>query len=90
MKETHTNLPPGPRGLPILGNLLEMKEVQHSTNKLSQWSKDYGKVVKLKLGQHFAFVLSGYDVIKEAFLEKGEHFSERPGWSVVEARSTGE
>ena len=35
---------------------------------------------RFKLGSSYAFVLSGYDVMKESMVDKAEYFSDRPSW----------
>jgi hypothetical protein len=43
----YRKLPPGPRGYPIIGNLLEMGRGQWL--KFSEWHKKYGQLVQVAL-----------------------------------------
>ncbi|KAJ8639289.1 hypothetical protein MRB53_015983 [Persea americana] len=49
-------LPPGPRGLPILGSLPMLGSLPHVT--LHQWANKYGPIMYLRLGQIPAVVVS--------------------------------
>ncbi|XP_075692296.1 cytochrome P450 2C23-like [Rhinoderma darwinii] len=70
-------MPPGPTPLPLIGNLLQlnMKELPQSLMKLA---KVYGDVFTVHLGPRTVVVLHGYDAVKEALVDKADHFSNRP------------
>lgn len=74
-------LPPGPKPLPILGNLLQLRS-QDLLTSLTKLSKDYGSVFTVYLGPRRVIVLSGYQTVKEALVDKGEEFSGRGSYPV--------
>ena len=42
------NLPPGPKGLPFIGNVFQLdKTATHNT--MTEWSEEYGDVFKIKV-----------------------------------------
>ena len=58
-------LPPGPRGLPVLGSLLDISRDTHlAINRLAQ---RYGDVYRLCIGAQPAVVISHPDLVQEAF-----------------------
>ncbi|XP_008852267.1 cytochrome P450 2F2 [Nannospalax galili] len=74
-------LPPGPKPLPILGNLLQLRS-QDLLTSLTKLSKEYGSVYTVYLGPRRVVVLSGYQTVKEALVDKGEEFSGRGSYPV--------
>ncbi|XP_007941160.1 cytochrome P450 2F3 [Orycteropus afer afer] len=74
-------LPPGPRPLPILGNLLQLRS-QDMLTSLTKLSKKYGSVYTVYLGPRRVVVLSGYQAVKEALVDQGEEFSGRGDYPV--------
>ena len=68
--------PPGPRGYPILGNVLELRKDTHLA--LTRLSQKYGDVMEVRIGTRPVLVLSGLDTIKQALVKQGEDFMGRP------------
>ncbi|XP_066452214.1 cytochrome P450 2K6-like [Eleutherodactylus coqui] len=71
------NLPPGPRPLPIIGNL-HILDLKKPYQTLHQLSKKYGPVYTIKLGVEEVVVLCGYDAVKDALVNHADEFSGRP------------
>ncbi|XP_060761772.1 cytochrome P450 2C42 [Neoarius graeffei] len=70
------NCPPGPKPLPLLGNLLTM-DTRAPFKTFLKWSKTYGPVMTVHLGPKKAVVLVGYDTVKEALVDNAEDFVDR-------------
>ncbi|XP_062375522.1 cytochrome P450 2F2-like [Sardina pilchardus] len=69
--------PPGPRALPLLGNLLDFNLV-NPLNDLQRLSDQYGKVFSVYIGSRPAVILNGVEAIKEALVTRGVDFGGRP------------
>ncbi|NXF26743.1 CP1A5 protein, partial [Rhodinocichla rosea] len=68
--------PPGPRGYPVLGNVLELRRDTHLA--LTRLSRRYGDVMEVRIGTRPVLVLSGLDTIRQALVKQGEDFMGRP------------
>ncbi|XP_066452240.1 cytochrome P450 2K6-like [Eleutherodactylus coqui] len=75
-RSTKYNLPPGPRTLPIIGNL-HILDPKKPYQTLHQLSKKYGPVYTIKLGEEEVVVLCGYDAVKDALVNHADEFSGR-------------
>jgi len=71
---TNNRLPPGPSGYPYLGMIPKIKKEYHL--QLFDYSKIFGKIFSLKMGNQLIVVLSDHKLIKSAF-GKSE-FAARP------------
>ncbi|KAG5262889.1 hypothetical protein AALO_G00280110 [Alosa alosa] len=76
------NFPPGPRALPLLGNLLEINPHQ-PLKTLDKLAECYGPVFSLYVGSRPTVVLAGQKVIREALVSKATEFSGRPNHTMV-------
>ncbi|KAG7232515.1 hypothetical protein INR49_008776 [Caranx melampygus] len=63
--------PPGPRPLPLLGNLLQL-DLKRPYNTLLEFSKTYGSVFTIYMGLKKVVVLAGYRTVKEALVNYAE------------------
>ncbi|XP_046343155.2 steroid 17-alpha-hydroxylase/17,20 lyase-like [Haliotis rufescens] len=77
MNRKRHKLPPGPRGLPLLGNILAIQNVS-LYRKLSQWEKQFGPVMTLHLGPVSCVFLNNVEAVQEAFVQKAVAFAGRP------------
>ncbi|KAK4418733.1 cytochrome [Sesamum alatum] len=69
------NLPPGPKPLPIIGNILELGEKPHQS--LAKLSKIYGPLMSLKLGSMTSVVVSSPEIAKIVLQKYDQIFSSR-------------
>ncbi|XP_075116029.1 cytochrome P450 2G1-like [Leptodactylus fuscus] len=82
------NLPPGPRPLPVLGNLLQLKSREIHIPIL-EMSKKFGPVYTLYIGPKPSVVLCGFQAVKEALVVNGDKFSGRAEFPIVDITSRG-
>ncbi|XP_039217807.1 cytochrome P450 2G1-like [Crotalus tigris] len=69
-------LPPGPTPLPLIGNFMQIKAFETLASLLKLQEK-YGPVFTVYFGNRPIVVLSGYEAVKEALIDKAEEFSGR-------------
>ncbi|KAL8518155.1 hypothetical protein ACS0TY_009488 [Phlomoides rotata] len=73
------NLPPGPPGPPVVGNLLQ---VARSGKPFFQIVRElipkYGPILTLKMGTRTMIILSSADLVHEALVQKAQVFASRP------------
>ncbi|KAJ4351218.1 uncharacterized protein N0V89_006557 [Didymosphaeria variabile] len=71
--------PPGPRGLPGFGNLLQLNRAFPYLT-LSEWAKYYGKdtPIGVKKGASNVVVLNSGRLVRELFDQRGAVYSDRP------------
>nr|QQL94713.1 cytochrome P450 2k1a [Lateolabrax maculatus] len=82
------NEPPGPKPLPILGNLLQL-DLKRPYNTLLQLSKKYGSVFTVYFGHKKVVVLAGYKTVKEALVNHAEEFGDRDPMQIMDEHSKG-
>ncbi|KAK3520314.1 hypothetical protein QTP70_021348 [Hemibagrus guttatus] len=74
--QEENNEPPGPKPLPILGNMLQLN-LKRPYLSLFEMSKKYGSVFTVHLGPMKVVVLAGYQTVKQALVNYAEEFGNR-------------
>ncbi|XP_062944511.1 cytochrome P450 2W1 [Cynocephalus volans] len=69
--------PPGPRPLPLIGNL-HLLRVSQQDRSLMQLSEQYGPVFTVHLGRQKTVVLTGYEAVREALVGTRQELANRP------------
>ncbi|KAM4722835.1 uncharacterized protein WCC33_009006 [Rhinophrynus dorsalis] len=75
--------PPGPQSIPFLGNMLQVDFINPHTT-MTKLSKTFGDVYSLQYFWKNIVVLNGFEVMKEALLNKSEDIADRPRFPIYE------
>ncbi|KIO29657.1 glycoside hydrolase family 51 protein [Tulasnella calospora MUT 4182] len=70
-------LPPGPKGLPFIGNLLEFPRKQWVLTYL-QWGEQYGPLTWVVVPGRNFLILNSYEAMRELLDKRGSIYIDRP------------
>lgn len=77
LKDWASNLPVGPPGLPIVGNMFSMGDALLHF-KLTEWFHKYGDFYCYKIGRNPVIVVSSPEAVNDLFTKRGGKYSSRP------------
>ncbi|GAM26421.1 hypothetical protein SAMD00019534_095960, partial [Acytostelium subglobosum LB1] len=74
-RRIHKNEPPGPRALPLIGNLHQIGPLPHIG--FTEMTKKYGHVFRVWLGDNYHVIVDDPEVIKEITVRNFDNFTNR-------------
>ncbi|KZT03181.1 cytochrome P450 [Laetiporus sulphureus 93-53] len=70
-------LPPGPRGLPLVGNALQIP-FEYQQDKFAEWTNIYGDVIYVRVLQKHIVILNSARAARDLLEKRGAMYSDRP------------
>ncbi|KAK2979682.1 hypothetical protein RJ640_027262 [Escallonia rubra] len=86
-KKKQPSLPPGPQGLPVVGNLLSLQPELHSY--FASLARTYGPVLTLRLGKKVCIVVTSSAAAREVLKDHDATFANRDVPTVTRAMEYG-
>ncbi|PYI15128.1 cytochrome P450 [Aspergillus violaceofuscus CBS 115571] len=83
VKKSQLPLPPGPKGLPIIGNLHQAPR-QKAWEVYKQWSDRYGPIMTVNNGGNITIIVSSHHMVETFLAKHNAVFSSRPQLLVLE------
>ncbi|KAJ6548697.1 cytochrome P450 [Mycena capillaripes] len=80
---SHKSLPPGPRGLPILGNLLDIPKSQEWLTFIEISRKYDSDIISLNLAGDTVIVLNSFAAVDALLENKSAIYSDRPSFPML-------
>ncbi|KAL5578883.1 hypothetical protein UlMin_011325 [Ulmus minor] len=78
------NLPPGPPGWPVVGNLIQViLQRRHFIFVVRDLREKYGPIFTMQMGQRTLIIVTSSNLIHEALVQRGPEFASRPADSPI-------
>ncbi|KAJ3558921.1 hypothetical protein NM688_g646 [Phlebia brevispora] len=75
-RSSRKRLPPGPRGLPVLGNIHQFSPLRPYL-KFREWAFQYGEIFRIRVGPQEFIVLNSSDAADELLANRSKIYSSR-------------
>ena len=84
------HLPPGPKGLPIIGNMMLLADTDKMMRMAKEWADEYGEIFYTKVGLSHFIWLSSPTAVKELMDKRGAIYSSRASSPMINMVSNNE
>jgi hypothetical protein len=71
------HMPPGPQGLPIIGNIHQLPQTDEVSQVIIDWAKQYGEIFRIRLGMTDYIYLNTPEAVKELMDKRSNIYSSR-------------
>lgn len=75
-------VPPGPRSLPLLGNVRQLPKAYQERTFL-EWGREYGPIVFAKMFQTPVVIINSLEVARDLLNERSQNYSGRPVFTML-------
>ncbi|KAF9817390.1 hypothetical protein IEO21_03444 [Rhodonia placenta] len=82
-RSKHRPLPPGPRGVPLLGNIFQIP-LENQFKMFTDWGNIYGDVVYAQLFQQPLVIIGSLRAAQELMEKRGAIYSDRPRFVLLQ------
>ena len=76
-------LPPGPKPLPIIGNIHQLKG-QNAVHQFQAWHKLYGPIISVQLGPKTVISIGSHRVARDLLTQRSQIYSSRPRFPILD------
>ena len=73
---------PGPRGAPLIGNLLQI-DTSRMHQQLEQWCREFGPFFKLQMGRRRLLVVGDHEAVASTLRDRPEGFKRTTRFEAV-------
>ncbi len=77
-RHRHVSFPPGPKGIPLLGNLWDVP-IEYPWVTYARWTATYGDVLYLDIPGNPTIVINSAQAAMDLFEKRSGNYSDRPG-----------
>ncbi|KAH8093138.1 cytochrome P450 monooxygenase [Cristinia sonorae] len=81
-RSAHHRLPPGPKGIPLLGNAFQMP-MDYQERTFLAWGKTFGDIVHARLLRTSIIVVNSWQVARDLMDKRSANYSDRPRFTLL-------
>ncbi|KIJ51010.1 hypothetical protein M422DRAFT_158706, partial [Sphaerobolus stellatus SS14] len=78
LRRRRLKLPPGPKGLPIVGNWFQLPGQRETVKTYNRWAEQYGDIVHVKDFGRYVFILNSLKAVDDLLEKRSTIYSSRP------------
>lgn len=82
IRQTSVPLPPGPRPLPLIGNVHQLPAI-YQERTFREWGKKYGNIIFARMFQTSVIIVNSLSIAKDLLEKRSQNYSGRPMFTLL-------